>query len=108
MVDCGIYEDIGKGQYKKQGYRIWSILDGESVLSYWYVVMFDSTYSKLAEINDMDELNKKLDELTNKAIDIRKLENYTVLKGTEIIFHRKEKIVPMIKEAVRKGCIIPL
>lgn len=99
---------LARDNIKKQSYKIWSILKRESVLSYWYVVMFDSTYSKLTDIDDIEELNKIFNELTDKAIDIRELENYKEIKGSEIIFHRKEKVVPIIKEAVKKGYIMPL
>lgn len=48
------------------------------------------------------------DEITNKAIDIRALPNYKELSPTDILFHRKDTVALMIKEAVRKGYIQPL
>ena len=103
MVDCEIYEDIGKGQCEKRSYRIWTIFKRESTLLYWYLILYDDTYYEKCDKHEVDE-----DALTNEAIDIRKLPNYQDITGTDIIFHRKERVVPLIKEAVRKGYVRPV
>lgn len=103
MVDCEIYEEIGKGQCKKKAYRIWTIFKRESTQLYWYLVMYDDTYYEKFSNGDVDE-----DTLTNEAIDIRKLPNYQEISAVDIMFHRKESVVPLIKEAVRKGYIKPV
>ena len=114
MVGCCIYEDIYKGQYNKQKYRIWTIMGRESELSYWYVVMYDSTYNKeyyecnieYSEIDiDIAEID---DRITNQAIDIRKLPNYKDMSVLEILHYRKIVIIPLIKEALKKGYIKPI
>jgi len=114
VVNCCIYEDIYKGQYKNQKYRIWSVMGREGVLAYWYVVMYDSTFDKeytqpnidYPEIDiDMQEVD---DKITNLAIDIRKLPNYKNITPTEIIHYRKTLVVPLIKEAIKKGDITPI
>lgn len=107
MVNCEIYEDIGKGQCNKQKYRIWSLWKRESSLLYWYVILFDSTYNAWMDMSAVESV-KKENELTDKAIDIRKLANYKELKSTDIIFNRDNVVVPLIKEAVRKGYVKPV
>lgn len=108
MKDCMMIESIGKGQCKKKEYYIWTVFDGQSTLCYWYVVMSDDTYCNHFEKKSGEELAKIEDEITNKAIDIRNLPNYKKLSPTDILFHRKDTVVPMIKEAVRKGYVQPL
>ncbi|MDU3180460.1 MAG: hypothetical protein E6686_03540 [Lachnospiraceae bacterium] len=103
MANCEIYEEIGKGQCEKKAYRIWTIFKRESTLLYWYLVLYDDTYYEKFGNGEMDE-----DALTNMAIDIRKLPNYKDISGIDILFHRKESVVPLIKEAVRKGYIKPV
>jgi len=107
MVDCSLYEDIYKGQFKNQKYRIWSIMGRESVLAYWYVVMFDSSYNKEfgAENIDLKDVDNRV---TNHAVDIRKLPNYKEISPLEILHYRKIIIAPLIKEALSKGYISPL
>lgn len=104
MQNCYIYEDFYKGQYKKQKYRIWSVMGRESILAYWYVVMFEVTYEKEYGSAHID-LESVDDKITNKAIDIRKLPNYKKVDSIGILYNRKEIIVPIIKEAIQKGYI---
>lgn len=107
MVNCCICEDIYKGQFKKQKYRIWSVMGRESVLSYWYVVMYDTTFNQKYNIENVD-LKKVNDEITNQAIDIRTLPNYKQVSGLEILHYGKTIVAPMIKEAIKKGYIHPI
>ena len=107
MVNCCLCEDIYKGQFKNQKYRIWTIMGRESELAYWYVVMFDTTYGKEfgTENIDIKDVN---DRVTNQAVDIRKLPNYKALSAIEIFHCRKTLVVPLIKEALKTGYIKPL
>ena len=104
MVNCCLCEDIYRGQFKNQKYRIWTIMGRESELAYWYVVMSDLTYNKEfgAENIDWKEVN---DKVTNQAVDIRKLPNYKDISSLEILHYRKTLIVPLIKEALKSGFI---
>lgn len=107
MVNCSLCEDIYKGQFKKQKYRIWSVMGRECELAYWYVVMLDSTYDKEfgAENVNLKEVD---DRVTNQAVDIRKLPNYKEMGSLEIFHYRKSLVVPLIKEALKIGYIKPL
>ena len=105
---CEICESIGKGQLNKESYRIWTIWKRESVLAYWYVVLYDSAYRKTYDMTSLEEVERVMDEWTDKAVDIRTLPNYKELSGGEILFNRKRAVVPLIREAVRKGYIVPL
>lgn len=107
MVNCCLYEDIYKGQFKNQKYRIWSVMGRESVLAYWYVVMYDTTYAQeyCSENIDLKSID---DKITNQAIDIRKLPNYKETSSLEIIHYGKIIVAPLIKEALKKGYIKPL
>lgn len=100
-----IYESIGSGQCNKKPYSIWSIFNRESTLMYWYLILFNDSYYSLCN-NENRHFKEK--ELVGKAVDIRTLPNYKGISGTEIIFHTKDKVIPLIKEAVRKGYIVPL
>lgn len=106
MVNNYIYEDFYKGQFKKQKYRIWSIMGRESVSLYWYVVMYDTTYKREYECAGID-IKSVDDKITNQAIDIRTLPNYTKFSFSDILFNRNEVIVPLIREALKKGFIKP-
>jgi len=106
MINCSLYEDIYKGQIDKKKYRIWTIMGRESALSYWYVIMSDETYEKEYDRKDVN-LATVDDKITDQAIDIRKLPNYSLLTNTEILFERK-KVVPIIKEALKAGYIKPI
>lgn len=107
MVNCCLYEDIYKGQFKNQKYRVWSVMGRESVLAYWYVVMYDTTYKQeyCSENIDLESID---DKVTNQAIDIRKLPNYKETSSLEILHYRKSIVAPLIKEAINKGYIKPL
>ena len=107
MINCCIYEDICKGQFHNQKYRIWSVMGRESVLAYWYVVMYDTTYKQeyCSENIDIESID---DKITNQAIDIRTLPNYQETSSLEILHYRKTIIPPLIKEALKKGYIKPL
>ena len=107
MINCSLYEEIYKGQFQKQKYTIWSIMGRESELAYWYVVMFDKTYKEVycSENIDLDKID---DKITDKAIDIRKLPSYKEASILEIFHYRKVLVVPLIKEAIKKGDIKPL
>lgn len=107
MVDCCLYEDIYKGQFKNQKYRIWSIMGRESVLAYWYVVMYDETYDQEYGSQDVD-LKSVDDRITNQAIDIRLLPNFKEVTILEIMSCRKKIVAPLIKEALRVGSINPI
>lgn len=107
MKDCCLYEDIYKGQFKKNKYRIWSVMGRESVLAYWYVVMYDSTYIQ-EYCSDNIDLGRVDDKITNQAIDIRKLPNFKTTSTLEILHYRNTIIVPLVKEALNKGYIKPL
>lgn len=106
MVNCCLYEDIYKGQFKNQKYKIWSVMGRESVLAYWYVVMYDTTYEQeyCSEKTDLESID---DKITNQAIDIRKLPNYKETSSLEILHCRKIIVAPLIKEALNKGYIKP-
>lgn len=110
MVNCYLYEDIYKGQFKKQRYRVWSVMGRESVLAYWYVVMYDTTYKQVycSENTENIDLKSLDDKITNQAIDIRKLPNYKKTSVLEILHYRQTFIAPLIKEALNKGYIKPL
>lgn len=109
MHNCTIEEPLVKLQYQKKPYMICPIHDGQSLLLYWYCVISKNTYENLNKCENIEAYEKLEDELTNKAVDIRKLENYDKeLTGTNIIFQRKELIVPLIREAVRQGYIRPI
>lgn len=107
MVNCCLYEDIYKGQFNNQKYRIWSVMGRESVLTYWYVVMYDTTYKQeyCSENIDLKSIDNKI---TNQAIDIRKLPNYEDTSSLEILHYRNRIVAPLIKEALKKGYIKPL
>ena len=107
MVNCNIEEPIAKFQHKKKQYVICPIFDGESLLAYWYCVLSKETYDVLQHSETAEEYVSFEQELLNKAIDIRKLQNYKKLSISKIIFNRKELIVPLIKEAVKTGFVIP-
>ena len=107
MVGCCLYEDIYKGKFNKQKYRIWSVKGRESVLAYWYVVMYDSTY-KQEYCSENIDLERVDDKITNHAIDVRKLPNYKRTSTLEIFHYRQTIIVPLIKEALNQGYIKPL
>lgn len=79
----------------------------ESVLAYWYVVMYDETYKQEYCFENID-LESIDDKITNQAIDIRKLPNYKETSALEILHYRKRIIAPLIKEALHKGYIKPL
>lgn len=106
MVNCCLYEDIYKGQFKNQKYRIWSVLGRESVLAYWYVVMYDATYKQKYCSENID-LKSIDDQITNQAIDIRKLPNYKEINSLELLHYRKSIVASLIKEALKKGYIKP-
>ena len=107
MVNCCLYEDIYKGQFKNQKYRIWSVMGRESVLAYWYVVMYDTTYDQeyCSENIDLKSID---DKITDQAIDIRKLPNYKETSFHKILYYRKNIVAPLIKEALKKGYTKPL
>jgi hypothetical protein len=104
MVNCCIHEDIYKGQIDKKKYRIWTVMGRESTLSYWYVVMSDETYEKEYNHENVD-LESIDDKITDQAIDIRKLSNYIPLSNSEILFNRKQTIIPIIREALKAGYV---
>lgn len=106
MVNCCLCEDIYKGQFKKQKYRIWSVMGRESVLMYWYVVMYDTTY-KQEYFSENIDFKSVDDRITNQAIDIRKLPNYKETSSLEILYNNKN-IVALIKEALNKNYIKPI
>lgn len=109
MMNCTIEEPLSILQYQKESYMICPIHDGQSLLTYWYSVLSKETYKKLLNSETVYDYEKFEDELTDKAIDIRKLKNYnTEVTMSQILFKRKEVIVPIIREAVRKGYIQPL
>lgn len=103
-----IYEKIAQGQCDKRPYGIWSIFHREDTLVYWYVVMFDDTYDKWATTPNEKKRKKIEQEFLCKATDIRNLDNYEKMGCVDAFLHRKDKVIPMIKEAVRKGYIKPL
>lgn len=107
MINCSLCEDIYKGQFLKQKYRIWSVMGREGVLAYWYVVMYDTTYEKKYNSANID-LEMVDDKITNLAIDIRKLPNYKKVSALEILHYRKVIIAPLIKEALKNGYIKPI
>lgn len=107
MVNNHIYEAFYKGQFKKQKYRIWSIMGMFSVSLYLYVVMYDTTCDREYECVDIIDIESVNDKITNQAIDIRTLPNYTKLSFDDILFNRNEVIVPLIREALKKGYIKP-
>lgn len=107
MINCNIEEPIAKFQHKKKQYVICPIYDGESLLAYWYCVLSKETYDTLQHSETMNIFEKFEQELLNVAIDIRKLSNYKKLSISQIVFHRKELIVPLIKDAIKAGFIIP-
>lgn len=107
MKNCCIYEDIYRGQVHNQKYRIWSVMGRENLLTYWYVVMYDTTYeqeycSKNVNLEYVD------DKITNQAIDIRTLPNYKEVNSIEILHYRRTIVASLIKEALKKGYIKPL
>ena len=106
MVNCCLYEDIYKGQFKNQKYRIWSVMGRESVLAYWYVVMYDTTY-KQEYCSENIDLKSIDDKITNQAIDIRKLPNYKEINSLENLHYRKSIVASLIKEALKQGYIKP-
>ena len=107
MENCVIEEPLAKLQCKKKQYVICPIHDGESLLAYWYCVISKETYTLLQQSETMDAFRKLEQDLLDKAIDIRKLQNYSKLSISQIIFKRKELIAPLIKEAVRTELITP-
>lgn len=109
MHNCILEEPLAKLHYKRILYVICPIRKGENLLSYWYSVLSKETYEQLVYSNTVEEYEKYENELTDKAIDIRKLKNYDAsISMTQIFFHRKEIIVPLIREAIRKEYIKPL
>lgn len=106
MINCNIEEPIAKFQHKKKQYVICPIFDGESLLAYWYCVLSKETYDTLQQSESMNVFEKFEQELLNVAIDIRKLPNYKKLSISQILFHRKELIVPLIKESIKTELII--
>lgn len=109
MKNCTIVEPLSILQYKQKKYVICPIHDREGVLVYWYSVLSKETYDKLMNSDTAEEYEKYEDELTNKATDIRKLLNFDEgITMTQILFHRKEVIVPLIREAVRKEYVKPI
>lgn len=107
MINCNIEEPIAKFQCKKKQYIICPIFDGESLLAYWYCVLSKETYDTLQHSETIEEFERLEHKLLNNAIDIRKLQNYKKLSISQIIFNRKELIVPLIKDTVKAGFIIP-
>ena len=107
MHQCEIYEEIGKGQCKKQPYNIYTIMGRESLLSYHYAVLYDHTFNEWNNL-PKKEYEERQNEITDQSLDIRKLENYKPLKSVDILFRRVEMVVPIIKEAIRKGYAKPL
>ena len=119
MINCNIEEPIAKFQYKKNQYVICPIYGRESLLAYWYCVLSKETYNALQCCESWEEYEKFEQKLLNEAIDIRKLQNYKDLsipqtefnrKGLFIPFGRKDReefVVPLIKDAVKAGFIMP-
>ncbi|MEE1154436.1 MAG: hypothetical protein UH241_04695 [Acutalibacteraceae bacterium] len=112
MYECSLYEEIYRGTYKEKEYSIYNIeKDEEQILVYLYVVVSDETLVHLGEASQYqteEEYAKSEMDLIDKAIDVRKLSKYNNnmwLIGNK---DRDSIVIPLIKEAVENGEIVPI
>ena len=112
MYERSLYEEIYRGTYKEKEYSIYNIeKDEEQILVYLYVVVSDEKLVHLGEASQHqteEEYAKSEMDLIDKAIDVRKLSKYN---NNMWLIGNKDRgniVIPLIKEAVENGEIVPI
>lgn len=108
MAKFSISDKIGDGLCDNRPYAIYCVSERGGNLIYWYLVISDDTYDTLHTEKNRIERDKMLEEITDKAVDVRIIKGYTGLNTLNLTKHRTDVIVPLLKEAVTQGVIQPL
>lgn len=102
-----LWQPIWHGQYKNERYGVYPILkDNDHLYEFWYVVMYNSTYYNFPRTEKKYKLREQ-HICMFESIDIRTLSTY-VPPRTIHESGTKEYIVPIIRNAIKKGEIKPI